>query len=60
VPAISRRQAVYVIFNLDNGCFVNRPGSKCSFTEKLQYARVFATRELARRNAAQVTKSSRT
>ena len=38
---------MYVIFNLDNGCFVNKPGSKCSFTDKLQYARVFATRELA-------------
>jgi hypothetical protein len=38
---------MYVIFNLDHGCFVNRPGSACSFTPALQMARVFATRELA-------------
>lgn len=32
---------MYVIRNTETGCFVSRPGSRSSYTPKLQDARVF-------------------
>lgn len=37
----------YVIKNIDTGKYVSAPGRKKSYTTKLEYARIFPTREAA-------------